>query len=682
MSGSDPWAAFRAPPAQNGGDPWAAFRVPAPPPPDPRVAEARQANSGVGGYVDSLGRQFAQGATFGLMDEVSAGIRTGGGLWGNYGEALAGERARDTTFREDNPIVSTLANVAGAVAGPARAVGTLRAAGQGATALARYGRSALARGAVAGGTGGALAGAGEGEGIEGRLGGAAAGGALGAGAGGVIGAGVAGGSRLAGRLLDFTGLRNADRAADRQIIRAFERDSVDPATLLRPQQGPALPAPGPLALADMGGANTRNLAALAANTPGQAMEAADRLVQTRRAARPDRIAAAVDDGFGGGGGTRIADASAALREQRSTQAAPLYERAFNQRVPNTVQDRIEPVVNSREGQEALNRAVVIMEREGRERFLRSGDPADLFKPEDMGLVRGDGGQWALEGRMQNMRLVDAVKRGMDDMLESYRDPVTLRLPNTEAVRALNGQRAAYVEYLRNHPHLQPYGRALDAWAGPSQSLDAMEQGRRALRVDPDVVRGITSRMAPSDQDFFRLGMGRAVTDMASDPRNAPSLARRLTEDRQMQARIEAAIPDPAQRAQFIGAMQREAQMASVDNAISPRAGSQTQRLQAGAEDMQIDPPGGLAAALLLGRPIEAARQGIGMIYRRSQGINSSTADSLAQRLLSDDPAQNAETVRRLLAQRRADEITRLRNAGIANNVQRGIGVGISLEAND
>jgi len=665
-----------------GAPAWPGQPVNAPPPPDPRMTEARQANSGVGGYVDSIGRQLAQGATFGLMDEISAGIRTGGGLWGNYGDALAQERARDTTFREDNPIASTLSNVAGAVAGPARAVGTLRTAAQGAGKLARLGRSGLSRGAVAGATGGALAGAGEGEGIEGRIGGAVTGGALGGAVGGTIGAGVSVGSGLAGRLLDITGLRNADRAADRQILRAFGRDRIDPATIARPQQGPALPAPGPVTLADLGGRNTVNLAAAAANTPGAAMEAADRLVQTRRMARPERIAAAVDDGFGGGGGTRFADEAATLREQRSTAAAPLYERAFNRRVPNTVQDRIEPVVSSREGQEALNRAVTIMEREGRAEFLRSGNPRDLFNPEDMGLSRGENGRWELAGRVQNMRLVDAIKRGMDDMLEDYRDPVTLRLPNTEAVRALNGQRAAYVEYLRNHNQLQPYARALDAWAGPSQSLDAMDQGRRALNTDPEVVRGIVSRMEPANQDFLRLGTGRAITEQARDPRGAPAVARRMVEDREMQRRLGYIITDPAQRAQFVGAMQREANMAAVDQAISPRAGSPTRRLTAGADDMEIDPPGGLAAALLMGRPLEATRQGIGMLYRRSQGINSSTADSLAQRLLSDDPAQNAETVRRLLEQRRTDELTRLRNAGRAGQIQRGIGVGVSLEAND
>jgi hypothetical protein len=674
MSGSDPWASFVQPPQTGGADPWAAFVQSAPAPQRPAP---RQSNPI--GYADNLARQFFQGATFGLRDEAGAAVRTGGGLWGNYGEALTDERARDSSFREENPIAAGVANIAGAVAGPGRALGTMRAAGYGANLLARVGRSALSRGAVAGATGGALAGAGEGEGIDGRLAGAAGGAALGGLGGAVIGGGLSAGSGLAGRLLNMTGMRNADTAADRQILRAFERDQIDPSTLLRPQQGPE-------ALVDMAGRNTVNLGALAANTPGRGVEVADAFTQTRRGARPDRIAAAVDDGFGGGGGTRVADEVAALQQQRVTNAAPLYARTFGQRVPNTVQDRIEPVVSSREGQDALNRAVVIMEREGREQFLRSGNRDDLFDPESMGLTRADGGQWALEGRVQNMRLVDAIKRGMDDMLEEYRDPVTLRLPNTEAVRALNGQRAAYVEYLRGHPHLQPYARALDAWAGPSQSMDAINQGRAALRTDPDILAGIASRMTPNNMDFLRLGAGRAVTDLASNPARAPSLARSLVEDRLMQRRLEALIPDPAQRAQFTGAMQREGQMAAVENAVSPRAGPHTARLQFGAEDMQNDAPGGMVISMLQaaqhGGLTGAAARGASALYRLGQGINSNTADSLASRLLSPDPVQNAETVRRILAQRRVDEIARARGAAMSGNVYRGIGTAVGLEAND
>ena len=154
----------------------------------------------------------------------------------------------------------------------------------------------------------------------------------------------------------------------------------------------------------------------------------------------------------------------------------------------------------------------------------------------------------------------------------------------------------------------------------------------------------------------------------------------------MQRRLEAAIPDPAQRAQFAAAMQREVQMASVDGAVSPRAGSQTGRLANSGDDMQIDPAGGTLVGLL------QAAQGNGLTgvgarllaggHRVVQGMNSNTSDQLAQRLFSLDQGQNAETLRRLLERRTMDQLTARSRSGLAGRLLQSAGTATSLEAND
>ena len=119
----------------------------------------------------------------------------------------------------------------------------------------------------------------------------------------------------------------------------------------------------------------------------------------------------------------------------------------------------------------------------------------------------------------------------------------------------------------------------------------------------------------------------------------------------MRARLETLLPDQAQRDGLVAALQREMRTASTNAAISPRAGSQTARLQAGMDDMATDPNGPLVMSLLNaargGGVTGAVSQGLSTLYRRGQGINSSTADSLAARLMSMDPAQNAATATRL-----------------------------------
>jgi hypothetical protein len=53
------------------------------------------------------------------------------------------------------------------------------------------------------------------------------------------------------------------------------------------------------------------------------------------------------------------------------------------------------------------------------------------------------------------------------------------------------------------------------------------------------------------------------------------------------------------------------------------------------------------AALLMGRPMEAARQGVQSVTRRAQGMSNSTADALASRLYTTDPAQITAITARL-----------------------------------
>jgi hypothetical protein len=653
----------------------------------PQMEAARHANSGPLGYVDSLARQAAQGATFGTMDEAAAGIRTGGGLWGNYGEALAQERARDDAFRQDNPIASGVANVVGAVASPLARVGAMAPAAVGAGIAQRVLRSGLTRGSVAGASGGALAGAGEGEGVAGRAEGAAQGALLGGAFGGALGAGGSAAAPVAGRVMDYLGLRNANLAADRQILRAVNRDMTGGAPdalarASRPAPGPGMapPAEGQALVDALGGRNVVQLAGTAANTPGAAMEAADRLVQTRRAGRPERIAAAVDDGLGGGGGTRVADEVAALQEARRANAGPRYQAAFSRIVPEEQEvARLLSAIEDPIGQQALQRGLRVMELENV--AARQRDPSIApFNPAEYGVTRGDNGEFVVQNGYRNLRLLDAIKRGYDEIVEGFRDPTSGRLNLDQYGQAVNDVRAGYTGNMREmYPR---YGGALDAWAGPSQSLDAVARGRQALTTDPDIVRGIVQRLSPSDLEFFRLGVGRAITDSASDPARAATAARRLLEGRQMQARLSAAIPDPAQRAQFMSAMQREVEMAAVERAISPRAGAQTRRLQASGEDMGRDPPGGALAALLMSRPMEAGRMMAGNIYRATQGINSSTADALASRLMDPNPQAQQATVQRLLAQREQDRLTALARSGLAQQLMRGLGAGASLATVD
>lgn len=615
----------------------------------PRESEAF-AQGMQAGLVDTLGRSLARGATFGFSDEIVAGLRSAfTGV--PYREALAEERAINEGIRAGRPWMSTAGEVAGALVSPvARAIPVLAPASAGASLPTAAGR-AIARGALAGGVGGAIAGAGEAGSNADIPEEMFRGGLIGAAAGGVLSAALSAGSEAAGRLLRMLGLRNPEPAAERQILRALDRDKIDLATLKSMKFAPDE------ALIDRAGMATRHLGATVANVPSKAMTVADDFVTARRYARPDRIATEIDSILGGGSGESVMRRVDALATMRARAAAPLYEKVREVRVPKTVLDDLDPMIKSEVGQRALRRGLAILEAEGRAAYLQSvragaPNPRLLFDPATVGVTIRDG-KIEIQGRMQSLGLLDAIKRGLDDIVEQYRDPVTMRLNLTQEARAIAEMRDSFREILRNRFPI--YGKALDAWSGPTRIIEAVAFGRDALRLDPDQIAKRVARMGPDEKQAMLLGLGRAIADMTSDPSKASSAVRRLFEDRTMQRRFEYLIPDRGQREALQQMLAREMNMAATERAVSPRAGSQTARLLAGKEDMAIDPPGGVVQALLEGHPVVASQRALGAVARGLAGnMPASTADALAMRLFVADPVRNAQVIEQLMQRAAAD----------------------------
>ena len=136
--------------------------------------------------ANALVNSAAQGLTFGTSDEIEAGLKTGAGLWGDYGGELESVRARQDALSEEYPLMSLGGKIAGAVAMP------FGLAKSGITALsgARGVGSAIGRGMGEGAVYGAAYGAGNAEGgARDRLTAALAGAGQGAAAGGVVSGG-------------------------------------------------------------------------------------------------------------------------------------------------------------------------------------------------------------------------------------------------------------------------------------------------------------------------------------------------------------------------------------------------------------------------------------------------------------------------------------------------------------
>ncbi|WP_454917425.1 hypothetical protein [Xanthobacter sediminis] len=123
-------------PAQGGDKWWEAAPVVEPAP----AQDASDARNTFLGKLDSAVRGVADAATFGMADEIAAGLGTGFGYLGDYNQELARQRGIDTSDNENRFGYRLGGQIAGALATPAATARTLaQAAGQGAAYGAAYG---------------------------------------------------------------------------------------------------------------------------------------------------------------------------------------------------------------------------------------------------------------------------------------------------------------------------------------------------------------------------------------------------------------------------------------------------------------------------------------------------------------------------------------------------------------
>jgi len=630
-------------------------------------------------FNETLGLKSHSGATadaitggmsLGFQDELRAiagtGVRTLGTLltgklptWtamsGAYDQELRAQRENADVFRQNNPYLGRGLEFAG---------GMLTGGGPGSVATQAPTRTGAALNAA---KIGAVTGFGD---AEGDLANRVEGMGVGAGLGGAIGAAapvaLQGVSMLLGRAGKMLGIGDSEKVATQLLLKAFQDDGIPPqqiATRLAEWQKAGAK---PETLFDLGGENVRRLARTAAGRTGPGTERAVTFLEGRQSDQAQRVAEDVANTLG----QKSSDfhpSMAALNETRRTSAAPLYEQAFAVTPTKVEADTVQRFIKDPIGQEALQKGLRIIELE----HLAAGTK---FDPKAYGVVREGAtapqagrvspgfspglptvgtvptpqpqptsGKWVLQpGQEPNMRLMDAVKRGYDDIVESFRSPTTGRLQLDQYGRAVNDARAAYTGSLRSM--FPKYGDALNAWAGPSQLMDAANRGRSifTMRDSEVAASAVAVRTNPAEADAFRLGAAQAIRDQIARAPDGADAVKRIFGSPQKRELLRAAFPSEGAFKAFEAAMKREAAMYKNAQFVSPRTGSQTQLREADAGDigsMATDVLGALATGAIM--PGQTARGAVGQAFRnmgaRAQGISPGVADSLVARLFTSDP---------------------------------------------
>jgi len=320
---------------------------------------------------------------------------------------------------------------------------------------------------------------------------------------------VSGGISAVNALRTPKTVQAANTARD-AIAQAMTDDAINPQ-----QAGQAITdanARGvPLSLSDLGD-NLRGMTGSVSRKPGLSRTLVRDMVDTRQAAQGDRIRNAISRDLGDI--VNPFEQSDALMATARRNAAPLYEQAYS--APPIGSPVLDDLLSRPAGAQALARARTIAANEGRDPtalgfVLDNAGNVVLQPSRPMSLTSAgvDGGQ-PVQQPSYTPQTLDYVKRGLDDIIEAQRNPITRQLHLDESGRAINGVRA---DLLNEMDRLNPaYAQARAAYAGPASARQALDVGSNALNYSDQQIEQATSRLSEGDRQQFALGFRSAMSD--------------------------------------------------------------------------------------------------------------------------------------------------------------------------
>lgn len=384
-------------------------------------------------------------------------------------------------------------------------------------------------------------------------------------------------------------------------------------------------------IADSAGPNTRQLLDTVVTLPGNSKTTAENLIRQRQATRGDRLIGAAESASGTGG-VRMASQVDDWIQQRAQQAGPLYDQVRQ--------------INLNPDQELLDlvRAAETLGATSAARRMA------VARQQPYTLNVDNPGQFALND-------LDQVKRGLDQIIATTgTGPTGRTTPMGAAVDDLRRKLVAKLDDLTGGP-TGVYAQARNAFAGPSQLMDAAEMGRRAMSQDDASIRAMQSAMSASERDAFALGAFEALRAKLGT-RAGQTQMMELWREKGMQEKLKAIFGSERAYREFAADLARERTLKSLE---SVGRGSQTAaRLQA-ADDLDVSPV--MQAAAAVSNPSPTTVLGAMQSFGRRVATPEPVRNALGEILLSRGPAAT-NRLRDLQDAMREVEAARAREAAL------------------
>lgn len=617
-----PWEQYAS---TSSGKPWEQYA------PDKESARKERAYKAGGGTLGGVTNKLADNFTFGLADDA-AGV---GSMLSNAIVAPFSSKVdfdprgafnrgkgdfKDSISRAEMeaPAASTIAGVTGFLGSIAGAVPS--AGVRGAQTLGQLVKTGAKSGAVAGTLGGV--GASDGSGSE-RLASAGIGATTGAALGAAIpvivkvgGAGVRTVQRMAGKGPAVSPQMIADALMADGLTARQAGQMIDDAQ-----------ARGtPLALADVG-ENTRALFSSVGRQPGPSRTIVRDMAIGRQEGQADRIAGAIGRDLGPVANPR--KVSEQLIAKAKADAAPLYAEAYA--APTPITDKLNTIL-TRIPRGAVDNAKRVAKLEGR-------------NPQDLGVDFNEAGDVILRGK-PSVETLDFIKRGLDDVVEKYRDKTTGKLVLDGEGRAVNNLLREFTDEV---DRLNPaYAKARAAYAGPVRASAALNKGGSFANKTADDIAAETENMTPFELEQYRLGVRSAMTRLLDTKTEGANKVSALIGTPKKIKALEKLFGGKGEFDRFIATLGDEGKaqqtFASVagNSATAGRLADDAATSDAGF----LDAAGNAVVTTANGRPVTAIINAVRDATRYGQGeAGKVTRAEIAAALAETDPAAMAAALR-------------------------------------
>lgn len=496
---------------------------------------------------------------------------------------------------------------------------------------------------------------------------------IGAAAGGVIGGGIApvagAATRQLGSFLARNYPENIMSDAVTSIIRRIGQDQKAGGPSATEMIDLVNAASKPTALVDVAGSNVEGLAGRVARQPGESKALAERLIIPRDEGAAQRLSADIDQYIAGG--PTMHQAAEGLMQARSAVAKPLYDNTF--KLEGVWSPRLDQFLQDPLVKQGLTKGYEL------ERLHSLANNTPLTATQlgvDIGI---DGSIQMLE--KPNMRLLDMAKKGLDAMVAEERNDLTGRL-SARGV-ALDQMRKAYVNTIDELDSSGAYKKARAAWAGYSQSLDALRMGRTVFAKSPEENAAAVKAMSPTELEFYRTGVADRMREQLAKAGLHGDEGKQLLKNSWMREQLRPVFRSVDDYDKFVDAVTTETKMFEKGRKVL--GGSQTaDRI---AEDAATDPV--LAGAKFMFKaktsPLSAVKDAWQLYTDVGLKPSPELNAKIAQILFSPKLDAADQAVQALRSGKAPDKINFLK--AVAGGMEEagvlgGVGTGVAAEAAD